>query len=122
MQSTLLHGLTTLKKSKAGWPTLGKQKKIHPKESLEKRNNGATKELSLLRVKHEKQSRFKAASNLSGLKQTYYEQGIGAGNVLVLQIKQRETKLSIKSIVDKGQTLVNPKDSDDAFHDCYQKL
>lgn len=82
----------------------------------------AEKELLLLRAEYEKQSSFKAAASLLRLKQTFYEQGDRAGKLLAWQIKRLETKVPITSINNNDQTIVNPKDINEAFRKYYQKL
>lgn len=68
------------------------------------------KKLLLLRAEYEKQASFKAASSHLRLKQKFYKQGdraellLALAKLLAWHIKQLETKISITSIADKGQT------------------
>lgn len=80
------------------------------------------KELLLLRAEYEKQSSFKAASSLLRLKQSFYEQGDRAGKLLAWQIKQLESKTIITTLENKGQTIVSPKEINNAFKEYYQSL
>lgn len=96
------------------------QTKVNNSENIS--NSQLEKELLLLRAEYDKQSAFRAASSLLRLKQTFYEQGDRAGKLLAWQIKQLETKSPITSIISNGQTLLDPKEINNAFKGYYEEL